>query len=42
MGIETLAAKDKIIARQRKWIVRTFIILVILILGLYPLILFKY
>jgi hypothetical protein len=41
MSIETLAAKDKIIARQRKWLKILFIIMVILLLGLYPLFWFK-
>jgi hypothetical protein len=42
MSIETLAEKDKIIARQRKWLNIIFIILVILLMGLYPLFWFKY
>ncbi|MFL5746505.1 MAG: hypothetical protein ACJ751_17640 [Niastella sp.] len=41
MSIGTLAAKDKIIARQKKWLERIFILIVILLMGLYPLILLK-
>lgn len=41
MGNESLEAKDKIIARQRKWLKILYIIMVILFLGLYPLFWFK-
>lgn len=41
MSIGTLAEKDKIIARQKKWLVRLFILIVILLMGLYPLFWFK-
>ena len=41
MRIRTLAEQDKIIARQKKWIVILFILTVLLLLGLYPLIWFK-
>ena len=41
MSIKTLEEKDKIIARQRKWLKILYIIMVILLLGLYPLFWFK-
>lgn len=41
MRIRTIAEKDKIIARQKRWLVRLFVLMVILLLGLYPLFWFK-
>ena len=41
MSMETLEAKDKLIAKQKKWLVRLYILMVILLMGLYPLLLLK-
>jgi hypothetical protein len=42
MKNKTLEEKDKIIARQKKWIVGLYILLMILLMGLYPIYWFKH